>query len=108
MGLGRPEAPPLEQFLAIGLDKRTAQNAVVNQKVTSNLLLVIKEAGVEMCDKAIGNLLYTVATKYPANALVHRPMLVKYVVSTKIHQTSVKDQRNPWSLYSLSMMGYVT
>lgn len=43
MGLGRPEAPPLEQFLAIGLDKRTAQNALVNQKVTANLLAVIKE-----------------------------------------------------------------
>jgi glutaminyl-tRNA synthetase len=43
MGLGRPEAPPLEQFLAIGLDKRTAENALVNQKVTSNLLAVIKE-----------------------------------------------------------------
>ncbi|XP_078177532.1 glutamine-tRNA ligase, putative / glutaminyl-tRNA synthetase, putative / GlnRS [Carex rostrata] len=91
MGLGRPEAPPLEQFLAIGLDKRTAQNAVANKKVTSNLLAVIKEAGVEMCDKAIGNLLYTVATKYPANALVHRPMLVQYVVSTKIRSSAQLD-----------------
>ncbi|KAJ4808672.1 Glutamine--tRNA ligase [Rhynchospora pubera] len=91
MGLGRPEAPPLEQFLAIGLDKRTAQNALVNQKVTANLLAVIKEAGVEMCDKTIGNLLYTVATKYPANALVHRPVLVNYVVSTKIKSSAQLD-----------------
>ncbi|KAK8579478.1 hypothetical protein V6N12_069803 [Hibiscus sabdariffa] len=31
-----------------------------------------------------GNLLYTVVTKYPANALVHRPKLLEYVVSSKI------------------------
>ncbi|KAK2633704.1 hypothetical protein Ddye_032575 [Dipteronia dyeriana] len=36
------------------------------------------------CDRRIGNLLYTVATKYPANALVHRPALLKYIVSSKI------------------------
>lgn len=25
-----------------------------------------------------------VATKYPTNALVHRPVLIKYVLSTKV------------------------
>lgn len=33
----------LELFLKIGLDERTAQNAVVNSKVTSNLTAVIRE-----------------------------------------------------------------
>lgn len=33
----------LETFLAIGLDKRTAENALVNPKVTANLTKVIQE-----------------------------------------------------------------
>ncbi|PWA45203.1 glutamine-tRNA ligase, putative / glutaminyl-tRNA synthetase, putative / GlnRS [Artemisia annua] len=36
------------------------------------------------CDRSTGNLLYTVATKFPANALVHRPKLLEYIVSSKI------------------------
>ena len=38
-----PAAAKLELFLSIGLDKRTAENALVNHKVTSNLVAVIKE-----------------------------------------------------------------
>ncbi|KAK9091324.1 hypothetical protein Sjap_024501 [Stephania japonica] len=75
----------LDLFLKIGLDERTAKNTVANNKVTANLTSVIHEAGVdEGCERAIGNLLYTVATKFPANALVHRPVLLVYVVSSKI------------------------
>ncbi|KAK2635199.1 hypothetical protein Ddye_029991 [Dipteronia dyeriana] len=72
-------------FLKIGLDERTAKNTIANNKVTTNLTAVIHEAVVtDGCDRRIGNLLYTVATKYPANALVHRPALLKYIVSSKI------------------------
>ncbi|KAJ7529861.1 hypothetical protein O6H91_15G069300 [Diphasiastrum complanatum] len=75
----------LEQFLKIGLDERTAQNVLANSKVTVNLLEVIREAEIqEGCGKATGNLLYTVSTKYPTNALEHRPRLLKYVISNKI------------------------
>ncbi|EXB80325.1 Glutamine--tRNA ligase [Morus notabilis] len=75
----------LELFLRIGLDDRTAKNTVANNKVTTNLTAVIHEAGVtDGCSRAVGNLLYTVATKYPTNSLVHRPTLVEYVVSSKI------------------------
>ncbi|PIA33290.1 hypothetical protein AQUCO_04100012v1 [Aquilegia coerulea] len=75
----------VELFLKIGLDEKTAKNTVANNKVTNNLTAVIHEAGViDGCDKTIGNLLYTVATKYPANALIHRPRLLEYVVSSKI------------------------
>ncbi|KAK2979963.1 hypothetical protein RJ640_017978 [Escallonia rubra] len=75
----------LELFLKIGLDERTAKNTIANNKVTTNLIAVIHEAAVtDGCDRAIGNLIYTVATKYPANALMHRPTLLKYVVSSKI------------------------
>lgn len=78
-------ATPLELFLKIGLDERTAKNTIANNKVTNNLTAVIHEAGVsEGCSRTVGNLLYTVATKYPANALVHRPTLLEYIVSLKI------------------------
>ncbi|XP_021288281.1 glutamine--tRNA ligase, cytoplasmic [Herrania umbratica] len=75
----------LELFVKIGLDERTARNTIANNKVTANLTAVIHEAALtEGCDRTIGNLLYTVATKYPANALLHRPNLLEYVVSSKI------------------------
>ncbi|KAL6571056.1 Glutamine--tRNA ligase, cytoplasmic [Orobanche gracilis] len=60
---------PLDWFLRIGLDERTAKNTIANNKVTANLTAVIHEV---------------VATKFPANALVHRPTLLKYIVSLKI------------------------
>ncbi|KAL0380778.1 UNVERIFIED_CONTAM: Glutamine--tRNA ligase, cytoplasmic [Sesamum angustifolium] len=76
---------PLDLFLKIGLDERTATNTVANNKVTANLTAVIHEAAVtDGCDRTVGNLLYSVATKFPTNALVHRPTLLKYIVSSKI------------------------
>ncbi|KAL0424729.1 UNVERIFIED_CONTAM: Glutamine--tRNA ligase, cytoplasmic [Sesamum radiatum] len=76
---------PLDLFLKIGLDERTANNTVANNKVTANLTAVIHEAAVtDGCDRTVGNLLYSVATKIPTNALVHRPMLLKYIVSSKL------------------------
>ncbi|KAL2485078.1 glutamine-tRNA ligase [Abeliophyllum distichum] len=76
---------PLDLFLNIGLDEKTAKNTLANNKVTANLTAVIHEAAVtDGCDRTVGNLLYTVATKFPSNALVHRPTLLKYVVSLKI------------------------
>ncbi|XP_043695013.1 glutamine--tRNA ligase [Telopea speciosissima] len=75
----------LELFLKIGLDERTARNTIANNKVTANLNTVIQEAGVnDGCSRVVGNLLYTVATKFPGNALKHRPTLLQYVVSSKI------------------------
>ncbi|KAK6134118.1 hypothetical protein DH2020_032143 [Rehmannia glutinosa] len=75
----------LDLFLKIGLDERTAKNTVANNKVTANLTAVIHEAAVtDGCDRTVGNLLYTVATKFPTNALVHRPTLLKYIISSKI------------------------
>ncbi|KMT05717.1 hypothetical protein BVRB_7g167260 [Beta vulgaris subsp. vulgaris] len=75
----------VELFLKIGLDEKVAHNTIANNKVTNNLLAVIHEAGVTNgCDRTTGNLLYTVATKFPANALMHRPTLAGYVVSSKI------------------------
>ncbi|KAK4753818.1 hypothetical protein SAY87_001922 [Trapa incisa] len=83
---------PLELFLKIGLDERTAKNTVANNKVTANLTAVINEAAVaDGCSRTVGNLLYTVATKFPANALVHRPTLLQYIVSSKIKAPAQLD-----------------
>ncbi|KAL9255172.1 Glutamine--tRNA ligase-like protein [Drosera capensis] len=76
---------PLDMFLGIGLEEKTARNTIANNKVTNNLVVVIHEAGlVDGCDRTVGNLLYTVAMKFPSNALVHRPKLLAYIVSLKI------------------------
>ncbi|KAL8531712.1 hypothetical protein ACS0TY_008344 [Phlomoides rotata] len=83
---------PLDLFMKIGLDERTAKNTIANNKVTANLTAVIHEAAVsDGCDRAVGNLLYTVATKFPANALVHRPTLLKYIVLSKIKTPAQLD-----------------
>jgi glutaminyl-tRNA synthetase len=42
-GDGEKAALPLEALLALGLDQRTAENALVNSKVTANLAAVIAE-----------------------------------------------------------------
>lgn len=42
-GDGDKAALPLETLLALGLDQRTAENALVNSKVTANLAAVIAE-----------------------------------------------------------------
>ncbi|KAF7063848.1 hypothetical protein CFC21_070322 [Triticum aestivum] len=86
-----PALLQLEQLLALGLDQRTAETALVNSKVTANLSAVIAEAGITWCDKSVGNLLYAVATKYPSNALVHRPNLINYIVSMKIKNPAQLD-----------------
>ncbi|KAL9238975.1 hypothetical protein vseg_013338 [Gypsophila vaccaria] len=81
-----------ELFLKLGLDERTARNTLANSKVTNNLLAVIHEAGVsDGCNRTAGNLLYTVATKFPPNALVHRKILAAYVVSSKIKTPAQLD-----------------
>lgn len=79
----------LDLFLKIGLDERTAQNTLANAKVTTNLVAVINEAEVTNgCSRTVGNLLYMAATKFPGNALIHRPTLLKYVVELKIKNST--------------------
>ncbi|KAL8161303.1 hypothetical protein V2J09_012792 [Rumex salicifolius] len=83
---------PLELFLLINLEEKTAKNTIANNKVTNNLVAVIHEAGVVSgCDRNVGNLLYAVATRFPASALVHRPKLLEYIVSSKIKTTAQLD-----------------
>ncbi|KAL9255170.1 Glutamine--tRNA ligase-like protein [Drosera capensis] len=53
---------PLDLFLGIGLEEKTARNTIANNKVTNNLVAVIHEAGlVDGCDRTVRNLLYTIS-----------------------------------------------
>ncbi|XP_068643603.1 glutamine--tRNA ligase-like [Aristolochia californica] len=102
MGVGEDDnREKMDLFLKIGLDERTARNTLANAKVTASLTAVIHEAGVvDGCNKTVGNLLYMVATKFPASALKHRPTMLQYVVSSKI--------KNPTQLEAaLSFLGTV-
>nr|CAD1843100.1 unnamed protein product [Ananas comosus var. bracteatus] len=51
----------------------------------------LHKAGVSGCSKSIGNLLYMVATKCPTNALGPRPFLIRYIVSSKIKNSTQLD-----------------
>ncbi|KAI4974634.1 hypothetical protein ZWY2020_048241 [Hordeum vulgare] len=90
--------PPLlrlETLLALGLDQRTTENDRSMTRSPPTLPLearsAYEQAGITGCDKSVGNLLYAVATKYPNNALVHRPALISYIVSTKIKNPAQLD-----------------
>jgi len=53
---------------------------------------IIDEAGVrEGCDRKYGNLLYTTASKFPPNALVHRPVLLRSIMNDELKSISQLD-----------------
>ncbi|KAL6557632.1 hypothetical protein OROMI_017982 [Orobanche minor] len=76
----------LELFLNIGLDEKTARKTFrKGGRLRTDLTALIHQAGVtDGCDRTIGNLLYMIADKYHGKALVHRPTLFKYIISSKI------------------------
>eukprot|EP00850_Spirogloea_muscicola_P026134 SM005747S18612 [mRNA] locus=s5747:105:921:+ [translate_table: standard] len=48
-----------------------------------------RQAGLEGgCDKAVGNLVYTAATKFPPTALGHRPVLMRLIAAGKVWPTA--------------------
>lgn len=86
------EAEAEALFLKIGLDETVAKNATKNPKFLTSLTEVIREAKAEDgCPKAKGNLLYAVASKFPVNALVHRPKLLEYVMNEQIKSNAQLD-----------------
>ncbi|PNH09069.1 Glutamine--tRNA ligase [Tetrabaena socialis] len=86
------EAACMSLFMCIGLEETVAKNAAKNAKFSKTLEDVIHEAGAASgCPKGKGNLLYTVASKYPANALCHRPMLLGYVMCEHMKSTAQLD-----------------
>ncbi|KAL4447374.1 hypothetical protein ABPG77_007407 [Micractinium sp. CCAP 211/92] len=86
------EAEALRLFTGIGLAEQTAQQAIVKPKFRQALIDLIKEAGVAGgCPKSQGALLYTTASKYPANALAHRAELLAYITSDRIRSNAQLD-----------------
>eukprot|EP00198_Chlamydomonas_reinhardtii_P009713 XP_001699050.1 predicted protein [Chlamydomonas reinhardtii] len=86
------EAAAISLFLGIGLEETVAKNATKNPKFMKTLEEVVHEAGAASgCPKAKGNLLYTVASKYPANALCHRPMLLGYIMCEHMKSNAQLD-----------------
>eukprot|EP00884_Botryococcus_braunii_P000839 jgi/Botrbrau1/10756/Bobra.180_2s0021.1 len=70
-------------FLGIKLKEQTAKNAIKNKKFRDELVTIIKEAGAEDgCSEGQGVILYTVTSKYPPNAKVHRKQFLQDFVST--------------------------
>mmetsp|Transcript_9586 Transcript_9586/g.20421 ORF Transcript_9586/g.20421 Transcript_9586/m.20421 type:complete len:801 (+) Transcript_9586:112-2514(+) len=86
------EAEALALFVGIGLDETVAKNALKNPKFCKTLVEIVHEAkAASGCPKAKGNLLYTVASKFPANALVHRPKLLEYIMDERIKANNQLD-----------------
>lgn len=68
------------------------QNVAKNQKSRAGLLECINDAGAQNgCSRGQGNLLYTISTKFPANALVHRKLLLDLVMSDKVNTMAQVD-----------------
>eukprot|EP00854_Cymbomonas_tetramitiformis_P004421 gene4421-5430_t len=77
-------ADDMELFLACGLDETKAKDTLKNPKLTAVMKAVLLEADLTSCSSTIGKMLYIVATKFPPNAIVHRPTVVKYIKEEKI------------------------
>ncbi|KAL6782008.1 TSQ1 [Auxenochlorella protothecoides x Auxenochlorella symbiontica] len=86
------EAVATRLFEAIQLAPGTLAGAIKNVKFRQALVQTVREAGVESgCTKQQGALLYTVASKYPGNALVHRKTLLEYITSDKLKSNAQLD-----------------
>jgi len=85
----------LELFLSSGIDKRRAEETLKNPSITEALKTVILEAKDANADlKNTINVLYLVATTLSADAVKHRPTLVKYVASNKIDKNNITPALN--------------
>ena len=69
------------KILAIGLDEKVA-----NSSIAPILEAVVEEAGVSSsgCDKAVGNLLYTLASTLPKSKSEHRAVVSRLISSRAI------------------------
>lgn len=71
-------------FLAIGLDSKVVESTLKNKKVTHRLKEVIDLSGLTQASKAIGILLYGVATKMPETTYHHTKFLIDQVLSENV------------------------
>jgi len=81
---------PENLFKGIGIDEKKALETTKNKDLTESLRSLIYEGGAEHgCEKSAGLILYTLATRYPANAARHRALLAKFVVEKKVTNTNL-------------------
>jgi len=79
-------------FLESGIDERRAKETLKNPALTNVLTATINQAKEidESTLKPNINLLYQVASTLPANAALHRPVLVEYISRGKIHKNNLE------------------
>ena len=75
-------------FEKLGFDAKRVTDSLKNEKLTKSLLEVVAFSGVDATqpiDKGVGNLLYSIATEYPAKAdASYKKMLAEYVAAKKL------------------------
>lgn len=79
-------------FLAIGLDSKVVESTLKNKKVTQRLKEVIDASGLTKASKAIGILLYGVATKMPETTYHHTKFLIEQVLSENLVKALQLDE----------------
>ena len=52
-----------QRLLAIGIDSKTVENIIKNDKVVANFEVILDIAGIKECPKKQGDLLYALTTK---------------------------------------------
>jgi len=52
-----------QRLLAIGIDSKTVDNIIKNDKVVANFEVILDIAGIKECPKKQGDLLYALTTK---------------------------------------------
>jgi glutaminyl-tRNA synthetase len=72
-----------ERLLAIGIEPKTVDNIIKNDKVVANFEQVLDMAGVKECPKEKGNLLYALTTKGKNLHKEVLPVFVKMIVENK-------------------------
>lgn len=87
-------APPKEidpqlisLFEKIGLNNTKAKEAAGNINLSKQLKEIIEDSGInvdEGIDRSVGLLFYTMASKYPANAVKHRKLVIEYIIKKEI------------------------
>jgi hypothetical protein len=72
-----------ERLLAIGIESKTVDNILKNDKVVANFETVLDLAGVKDCPKETGNLLYALTTKGKNLHKEVLPQFVKMIMDNK-------------------------
>jgi hypothetical protein len=79
------------RLLAIGIEAKTVDNILKNDKVVANFETVLDLAGVKECSKETGNLLYALTTKGKNLHKEVLPVFVKTITDSKWNRIAQID-----------------